>query len=161
MVSLGRPGNQTRVILTSVGLGCFFILGVRAMQSNLLTELTLTAGAGSPDLVLIDIQPDQVDGVRAIARPFLRDPSADGPPVLPLLRGRVVGVDGARVHLPTLEGVRREGELAREYGLTFRSALADNERLVDRTFDRGVDGANQRVEVIVTKEMLGAEAGKN
>ena len=130
VVSLGRPGNQTRVILTSVGLGCFFILGVRAMQSNLLTELTLTAGADAPDLVLIDIQPDQVAGVRALARPFLRNVAADGPPVLPLLRGRVVSVDGARVHLPTLEDVRREGELAREYGLTFRNTLADNERLV-------------------------------
>ena len=130
VVSLGRPGNQTRVILTSVGLGCFFILGVRAVQSNLLAELTLTAGADAPDLVLIDIQPDQVDGVRALARPFLRSAAADGPPVLPLLRGRVVSVDGARVKLPTLEDVRREGELGREYGLTYRQTLADNERLV-------------------------------
>lgn len=130
VVSLGRPGNQTRVILTSVGLGCFFILGVRAVQSNLLAEFDLTVGADAPDLVLIDIQPDQVDGVRAIARPFLRSPGADGPLVLPLLRGRVVSVDGARVQLPTLEDVRREGELGREYGLTYRSALADNERLV-------------------------------
>ena len=130
VVSLGRPGNQTRVILTSVGLGCFFILGVRAVQSNLLAEFNLTAGADAPDLVLIDIQRDQVEGVRALARPFLRNTGADGPLVLPLLRGRVVSVDGARVKLPTLEDVRREGELAREYGLTFRHALADNERLV-------------------------------
>jgi putative ABC transport system permease protein len=133
VVSLGRPGNQTRVILTSVGLGCFFILGVRAVQSNLLAEFNLTAGADAPDLVLIDIQPDQVDGVRALTQPFLRDV----PQVLPLLRGRVVSVDGARVKLPTLEDVRREGELAREYGLTYRSALADNERLVAGTWWSG------------------------
>jgi putative ABC transport system permease protein len=131
VVSLGRPGNQTRVILTSVGLGCFFILGVRAVQSNLLAEFNMTVGGDAPDLVLIDIQPDQVDGVRGIAKPFLRNGGpADGAPVLPLLRGRVVRVDGSRAKLPTLEDVRREGELAREYGLTFRSDLANNERLV-------------------------------
>jgi putative ABC transport system permease protein len=126
VVSLGRPGNQTRVILTAVGLGCFFILGVRAIQWNLLAELNLTAGTGAPDLVLIDIQRDQVDGVRQLTRLYLRG----NPAVLPLLRGRVVSVKGARVNLPTLEDVRQEGELAREYGLTFREKLADNERLV-------------------------------
>lgn len=126
VVSLGRPGNQTRVILTSVGLGCFFILGIRAIQSNLLAELNLTVGAGAPDLVLIDIQRDQVDGVRQLVRSY----SSADPPMLPLLRGRVISVKGSRVNLPTLEDVRQEGELAREYGLTFREALADNERLV-------------------------------
>lgn len=134
VVSLGRPGNQTRVILTSVGLGCFFILGVRAVQSNLLTEFNEAVGTNAPDLVLIDIQRDQVDGVRDIARPYLRAATDTGAPMLPLLRGRVVGIDGARVHLPTLEDVRARGELAREYGMTYRETLADNERLVAGTW---------------------------
>lgn len=130
VVSLGRPGNQTRVILTAVGLGCFFILGVRALQTNLLTEFSLELGQDAPDLVLIDIQRDQVDGVRAVLAPYQRA----APPLLPLLRGRIVGVDGRRVQLRTAEDVRREGELAREYGLTFREGLADNERLIAGEF---------------------------
>ncbi|HQX81381.1 MAG TPA: ABC transporter permease [Vicinamibacterales bacterium] len=134
VVSLGRPGNQTRVILTAVGLGCFLILGVRALQSNLQEEFNLAVGDNAPDLVLFDIQRDQVDGVRALVRPFLKiapgSSVAADPPLLPLLRGRVVGVDGARTKLATAEDVRREGELAREYGITYRMDLADNERLV-------------------------------
>jgi putative ABC transport system permease protein len=130
VISLGRPGNQTRVILTAVGLGCFFILGVRSIQSNLITEFSLDVGAGAPDLVLIDIQRDQLDGVRAVIQPYLRAE----PTLLPLLRGRVVGVDGQTVHLESAEDVRRQGELGREYGLTFRNALADNEELLDGEF---------------------------
>lgn len=130
VVSLGRPGNQTRVILTAVGVGCFFILGIRALQTNLLTEFSLDLGETTPDLVLIDIQRDQVDGVRRAVQPYQRV----DPPLLPLLRGRVVGVDGARVTLASPEDVRREGELAREYGLTFRDELAANERLVEGQF---------------------------
>ncbi len=133
IVSLGRPGNQTRVILTAVGLGCFFILGVRALQTNLLAEFSLDLGESTPDLVLIDIQRDQVDGVRAVLAPYQQTE----PPMLPLMRGRVAGVDGARVQLATPEDVRREGELAREYGLTFRNGLADNERLVEGEFWSG------------------------
>ena len=141
VVSLGRPGNQTRVILTAVGLGCFLILGVRALQSNLQEEFNLAVGESAPDLVLFDIQRDQVDGVRALVRPFLRIAPGSSQPadpsLLPLLRGRVVGVNGARTQLATAEDVRREGELAREYGITYRMDLADNERLVAGSWWQG------------------------
>ena len=43
--SLARPGNQTRVILLAVGLGSFFVIGVRALQSNLIDEFSVTLGA--------------------------------------------------------------------------------------------------------------------
>jgi putative ABC transport system permease protein len=130
MVSLGRPGNQTSVILMAVGLGAFFVIGVRAVQQNLLDEFTLQIGRNAPDLVLIDIQPDQLAGVRAMAAAHMSQPAS----LLPLMRARVVGVDGARVHLATAEDVRRQGELTREYGITYRPALQENERLVGGRF---------------------------
>ena len=43
-----RPGNQTRVILLAVGLGAFFILGVRALQANLLRDFAVQAGPDAP-----------------------------------------------------------------------------------------------------------------
>ena len=43
-----RPGNQTRVILLAVGLGAFFILGVRALQANLLRDFAVQAGPERP-----------------------------------------------------------------------------------------------------------------
>ena len=43
VLHVARPGNQTRVILLAVGLGAFFILGVRTLQANLLARLR---GAG-------------------------------------------------------------------------------------------------------------------
>ena len=55
----------------AVGLGCFFVLGVRAVQANLLDEFTAQIGSNSPDLVLIDIQRDQVDGVRSAVAPYV------------------------------------------------------------------------------------------
>ena len=41
VLSLRRPGNQTRVILLAVGLGSFFVLGVRALQDNLIAEAVI------------------------------------------------------------------------------------------------------------------------
>ena len=54
-----RPGNQTRVILLAVGLGTFFILGVRSLQANLLEDFAVQIGPTAPDMFLIDIQPGQ------------------------------------------------------------------------------------------------------
>ena len=86
VISLARPGNQTRVILMSVGLGCFFILGVRAVQTNLLQDIATQVGETTPDLVLIDIQANQVASLQAALAPYVRAPAR----ITPLMRGRVV-----------------------------------------------------------------------
>jgi putative ABC transport system permease protein len=130
LVSLGRPGNQTRVILTAVGLGCFFVLSIRAIQANLIAEFTAQIGATSPDLVLIDVQRDQVDGVRAAAARYTQEPAR----LMPLMRARVVGAEGRRVHLPTPDAVRQQGRLTREFGVTYREAIQSNERVTDGAF---------------------------
>ncbi|MEO8070515.1 MAG: FtsX-like permease family protein [Acidobacteriota bacterium] len=150
VVSLSRPGNQTRVILMAVGLGCFFILGVRALQANILHELSSQVGQNSPDLVLIDVQEDQVDSLKAVVAPFLREPAR----LMPMMRARVISVDGKRLHLPTLEAVRENGHMTREFGLTFRDGLERNEQLIAGTLwpgglttDRTADGFDTEVSI--------------
>jgi putative ABC transport system permease protein len=56
VLHIARPGNQTRVILLAVGLGTFFILGVRTLQANLLQDFAVQVGEDAPDMFLIDIQ---------------------------------------------------------------------------------------------------------
>ena len=65
VLSLGRPGNQTRVILLAVGIGSFFVIGVRSLQANLLQQFSLELGSSGADMFLIEILPPQVDRVRA------------------------------------------------------------------------------------------------
>jgi len=125
ILSLARPGNQTRVILTSVGLGCFFVMSVRAIQVNLVDDFLAQIGATSPDLVLIDVQRDQVDDIKIAVGPHVLEPAR----IVPLMRARVVGVEGRRAHLPTPDAVRQQGKLTREFGVTYRDALQDNERV--------------------------------
>ena len=130
MISLGRTGNQTRVILMAVGLGAFFILAIRIVQSNLLTELSAGTSGKSPDIVLIDVQTDQVDGVSTLVRRY----ATTAPRMIPMTRARIVGVSGRRVQLNTTIDVREEGNLGREYGITYRAGLEANERVTAGTF---------------------------
>ncbi len=139
VISLIRPGSQTRVILLAVGIGSFFIIGVRSLQANLLQEFAIELNDDGPDMFLLDIQQDQADGVREL----LADRYEEGPEarLLPVLRGRVTGVAGRELNLDGFEDVRGRGSLGREYVLTYRTVLDSNEEVVDGTFwgDRGGD----------------------
>jgi putative ABC transport system permease protein len=135
VLHLSRPGNQTRVILLAVGLGAFFIVGVRSLQATLLDEFSVQVSADSPDMFLLDVQRGQVDGVRA----FLKDPAngAGEFNLIPVLRARVVAVQGSETNLEGLEAIRTRGSLAREYTITYRDHLEPNERVTDGRFWNG------------------------
>jgi putative ABC transport system permease protein len=132
VIGLRRPGNQTRVILLAVGLGSFFVLGVRALQSNLIANFSLEAQRDGPDMFLIDIQQDQVDPIRT----FLGS-RAQSPSLIPVLRARVTGVKGTDLNLDNYQDVRGRGSLAREYVITYRDHLESNERVIDGRFWTG------------------------
>jgi putative ABC transport system permease protein len=128
VLHIARPGNQTRVILLAVGLGAFFILGVRSLQANLLRDFAIQAGPTAPDMFLIDIQADQRD---ALARFLDESNGAAAPPkLIPTLRARVVAVKGREIDLDSYQETRGRG-LAREYTVTYRSELEANEELID------------------------------
>lgn len=133
VANLGRPGNQTRVILLAVGLGSFFVMGVRALQANLIGEFTVTLQGSGADMFLVDIQRDQVEGVRQ----FVQARTGAAPRLIPVLRARVTAVRGRDVNLETIVEVRRRGGLGREFVITYRNHLEPNEKLIAGTFWAG------------------------
>jgi putative ABC transport system permease protein len=129
VLHIARPGNQTRVILLAVGLGTFFILGVRSLQANLLRDFSVQMGDDAPDMFLMDIQPNQREGLTAlIDRENGGNPA---PRLIPVLRARIVGVRGREVNLESYEEVRGRGGLSREFTVTYRPHLEANEELVE------------------------------
>ena len=132
VLQLSRPGSQMRIVLLAVGLGSFFIIGVRSLQENLVDQFAVRMTADSPDMFLLDIQRDQVKVVEAAIAAHL-DPGVKPPPLVPVLRARVVGVAGRELNLENYEDVRGRGSLAREYTVTYRAALESNERVVAGT----------------------------
>ena len=142
---LDRPGNQTRLVLLAVGLGCFFIVGVRAVQSNLLGQFSFDLAADTPDMFLIDIQQDQTAALAAFLGP--RVPTGGAPRLLPVLRARVTGVRGREVNLDSVEEVRGRGSLAREYTITYRGGLSPNERVIDGRFWEATPSATPEVSI--------------
>ena len=132
VLRVGRPGNQTRVVLLAVGLGAFFVLGVRGLEANLLKTFSVQLGDQSPDMFLLDIQAGQRDGVSALVD--RENGAASAPVVIPVLRARITAVRGRDVNLENYEAVRRRGGLGREFTITYRATLNPNEKLREGTW---------------------------
>jgi putative ABC transport system permease protein len=135
VLNLARPGNQTRVILLAVGIGSFFVIGVRSLQANLLQQFSLELGSSGADMFLIEILPTQVDPVRVFLE-ARKAPTGTAPQLIPVMRARVTGVRGQSTTLESLEDVRQRG-LGREYTITYRDHLQANEKVVDGSFWAG------------------------
>src|SRR5262249_24400083 len=79
------------------------------------------------------ILPTQVEEVRAFLT-ARKAPDAGPPRLIPVMRARVVGIEGRQVNLQSFDDVRRQGSLTREYTITYRDHLEANEKVVDGTF---------------------------
>ncbi|MGQ0736017.1 MAG: ABC transporter permease [Acidobacteriota bacterium] len=146
VLQLSRPGSQARIVLLAVGLGSFFIVGVRSLQENLVSEFTVNLSPDMPDMFLLDVQHDQVEGVKALLSRH-RHEQAPEPTLLPVLRARVTGVVGREVLLENYEDVRGRGSLAREYTVTYRPALERNESVVAGQFWDGTPSPSAEVSI--------------
>jgi putative ABC transport system permease protein len=133
VLQLSRPGSQARIVLLAVGLGSFFIVGVRSLQENLVREFTVNLSPDLPDMFLLDVQRDQVASVGALLKRW-QQPGTPEPRLMPVLRARVTGVQGREISLDSYEDVRGRGSLGREYTITYRHTLERNESIVAGAF---------------------------
>ena len=158
VLNLTRPGNQTRVVLLAVGLGSFFIIGVRAIQTNLLAGFALELREDMPDMFLIDIQQDQADGVRTLLEQADAGSRGGAPQLIPVLRARVTGVQGESTSIEGRQAVRRAG-FGREYTITYRANLEDNERVTAGRFWDSEPSSEPEVSIEGSLQERGIDVG--
>ena len=153
--SLYRPGNQTKVILLAVGLGAFFIISVRLLQSNLLDEFSLNLGANSPDMYLIDIQPKQREAVGEL----LTQQLGTKPELIPTLRARIAEINGKAVNPDSNDKSQNRGQnrgmIARDYVCTYRDYVDPHEKVIAGTYWDSAPGAQPEISIeeIVQQEL--------
>ncbi|MDA7649191.1 ABC transporter permease [Akkermansiaceae bacterium] len=121
--NLHRPGNQTLLFLLSLGLGTFLLVTVLSAGKLLNNRLDIQQSEESPNLYLIDVQPNQVAGVKETVE-------KNGMSILestPIVTMRVQSIRGVAVS--EAKGVPR-WVARREFRSTYRSELNFTETLV-------------------------------
>ncbi len=123
VANLYRPRNQTLLFLLSLGLGVFLILSVILARNLLLEQIRISEAETMPNVYLVDVQKDQVEGISELVE-------AEGLPLLesaPMVTMRLESVRG----VPVGE-LREAGEIPgwvvrREYRSTYRNSLNETE----------------------------------
>ena len=101
------------------------------LEANVLGNLRGQFRADAPNLYLLDVQPDQEQGVAAMVGDSWR--------MFPVVRGRFAERDGVKVGE---SGARRNDELTREFNLTYRADLIEGEEITAGTW-HGASGVGE------------------
>jgi putative ABC transport system permease protein len=154
--SLYRPGNQTKTILIAVGLGVFFVVAVRSLQLNLREEFALDMNTLRADMYMIEIQPDQRDGIQEIAAKYI----GSKPELIPTVSARLSGISNANADLDNIKTVENRGMMGREYIMTYRDHIEESEKVLAGEFWNSPLAPDAEPEVSI-EELLHTELGLN
>jgi putative ABC transport system permease protein len=92
LANLYRPGNPSAALLAAVGMGVMQIMTVYLVQQAVVTELHMSSAPDLPNVFLIDITPQEIDGVRKL---LLAQPGVTiAPEMLPVVSSRIVAING-------------------------------------------------------------------
>ena len=146
--SLYRPGNQTRIILLAVGLGAFVVLAVQSLQTNLVREFDFTRNQRLPSLFFVDIQKSQIEPLVRLIEERIGEKAESTPTV----RARISFVNGEAFDFGRPETRQQQGQIGREFAVTYRPALDANESVIAGEW-WDADAAAEVPEVSVEDEM--------
>ncbi|HKX84417.1 MAG TPA: FtsX-like permease family protein, partial [Pyrinomonadaceae bacterium] len=125
--SLYRPGNQTRIVLLAVGLGAFVVIAVQSLQTNLVREFDFTRNQRLPSLFLVDIQKSQIEPLVDL----IEKRTGERAEATPTVRARISHVNGQSFDFGNREVRQQQGQIGREFAVTYRPNLDANETVID------------------------------
>ncbi len=127
LAALARPGAGTLGSIVALGLGVLVVLGHYLVHDRLDRQLAAELPTGAPTIFLLDVQPDQWLGVRAI----LETEKATRIDSVPVVMARLRTIDGKKVEELVEERAAAKGSgerndrwaLTREQRITYLDKL--------------------------------------
>ncbi len=134
---LKQQGLIATTAIASLTIALASVLAIALLEKNVLGNLQSEFKSNAPNIYLIDVQNDQLEGVRSIMGTSWRDFS--------VVRARFTLRDGydIQANLAT-----EDGELGREFNVTGGAELIDGERLLSGVWH----GGNGKKQVSIEKD---------
>ncbi len=122
--SMVRDGNSTRSIIITMSSALSLIFSIYLVEHNLHTTYIESYPEGAPSLFCLDIQPDQIEGFSSFFE--------EKPLLFPVIRARLLAINGKPVKRKK-ELKKKRDNFAREFNLTYRNSLLDDEEIQEGT----------------------------
>jgi putative ABC transport system permease protein len=92
LANLYRPGNPSAALLAALGMGVMQIMTVFLVQQAVVSELHISSAPNLPNVFLVDITSDEIDGVRNLLK--VQPSVTAAPELLPVVSSRIIQIDG-------------------------------------------------------------------
>lgn len=140
LLNLFRPQNQTLTLVLAIGVGSFLISTLYFTKDVLLDQATFESQAGSPNLIMLDIQSEQQEKV-------LQTMSRNNLPVMddiPIVTMRVHSIKGRSVNQIKKDTTRTVNRwiLNHEFRVTYRDSIVASETLEQGEWTPEVSNTN-------------------
>lgn len=126
LAGLARRRSLTVAQVSALSVGLMVLLLLTITRTDLLQGWQNTVPADAPNTFLINIQPDQAKDVQAM----LRKQGLVNEKLAPMVRGRLVSINGAAIDPDQFESGRARHLSEREFNLSYRDTLPDSNRVV-------------------------------
>lgn len=127
LASLVRRLGASVIQVSALGLGMTALLLLTLIRSDLLENWRGMTSADAPNRFIINIQPDQKDALAA----FFTDRGLAAPPILPMIRGRLVAINDREVRPDDYSEQRTRRLAEREFNLSYGSVVPDGNQVVE------------------------------
>jgi putative ABC transport system permease protein len=126
IANLSRRAGASAAQVAALGLGVMVLLVLSVVRADLLKGWQTSLPRDAPNRFLINIQPDQVETLQA----FIRRHGLPPPELFPMVRGRLIAINGREVSAAHYTDDRAKRLVAREFNLSWTTRIAQDNRVV-------------------------------
>ena len=127
LASLERRGAASALQITALAIGLMCLLLLVMTRNDLIAGWRQSTPSDGPDHFIIDIQPDQ----RASVEQYFAARNQPLTQVAPMIRGRLVAIDGKPVSPDSYKDEQTRRLVDREFNLSYTNTLPADNRVVD------------------------------
>ena len=126
VAAVQRRPVATIVQLVALAVGLMALLLLTVTRTDLVNAWRRAAPPDAPNRFIINIQPDQVDGIAQ----RLRDAKIDDAPIHPMIRGRLIARNGTPIGPQGYNDERAQRLVEREFNLSYTETAPSHNRIV-------------------------------
>jgi len=134
LASWSRRQGASIAQTASLSVGLMALMLLTVTRGDLLDSWQRASPPDAPNRFVINVQPDQ----RVELEAMLRDGGIDRPELYPMIRGRLIGVNGQTVDSSRYHDERAQRLVEREFNLSYMARMQEyNEQVIGRWLDPG------------------------
>jgi putative ABC transport system permease protein len=156
LARIARRARESILQIVAFGVGLMVLLLLTVVRGELLASWRERIPASAPNYFVINVQPEEVEGLRAyLARQGIAEPTLH-----PMVRGRLVAIDDRPVGPDDYESARAKRLVEREFNLSWAATTPTDNRIVaGRWWTRPGDSPAQLSVEEGLAETLGVKLG--